>query len=169
MSNISQQVWQQTPESLNLSPDHIDVWLCYLEDLSSDINEFYVLLSDNERDRADKLKIEGKQKQFVITRGYLRQRLGSLANIDPKDFVFEYLKHGKPILADKQKHADITFNVSHSHDLPGAETAYMLVRVVRDSLWQLPKAIHLICPGNTRFADGPMLCQTIMGDEKGFG
>ena len=108
--------WQQTPESLNLSSDHIDVWLCHLKDLSSDINEFYILLSDDERDRADKLKIEDKKKQFVITRGYLRQRLGSLANIDPKDFVFEYLKHGKPVLANNQKYADITFNVSHSYE-----------------------------------------------------
>ena len=72
MSDLSQQFWQQTPKSLNLSSDHIDVWLCHLKDLSSDINEFYVLLSDDERDRADKLKIEENQKQFVITRGCLR-------------------------------------------------------------------------------------------------
>ena len=109
--------WQQTPESLNLSSDHIDLWLCQLKDLSSDINEFYILLSDDERDRADKLKIEDKRRQYIITRGTLRRRLALLANIDPEDFVFEYLKHGKPVLVSDARFTDITFNISHSNNL----------------------------------------------------
>jgi len=39
-----------------------------------------------------------------------------LTDTDPKDFVFEYLEHGKPVLAINQKHDDITFNVSHSDE-----------------------------------------------------
>lgn len=109
--------WQQTPGSLKLSSDHIDVWLCHLKDLSSNINEFYSLLSDDERERANKLKIEDKRQQYIITRGTLRQRLALLTNSDPKDFVFEYLKLGKPVLANQLKNDDITFNVSHSHDI----------------------------------------------------
>ncbi len=109
-------LWQQTPESLNLSSDHIDVWLCHLKDLSSDINEFYNLLSDDERDRADKLKVEDKRRQYIITRGTLRRRLALLTNIDPEDFVFEYLKQGKPVLTNDPRCVDITLNVSHSNE-----------------------------------------------------
>ena len=108
--------WQQTPKTLDLSSNHIDIWLCHLKDLSKNIDEFYSLLAKDERERADKLKIEHKRKQYIITRGSLRQRLGSLTNLEPKDFMFEYMEHGKPILANDPRYTDITFNVSHSND-----------------------------------------------------
>lgn len=109
-------LWKQTPKTLDLSSDHIDIWLCHLKDLSKNIDEFYSLLAKNERERADKLKIEHKRKQYIITRGSLRQRLGSLTNLEPKDFMFEYMEHGKPVLANDPRYTDITFNVSHSND-----------------------------------------------------
>jgi len=109
--------WQKTPDKLSLSKDHIDIWLCDLKQLSGDINNFYSILSEDERDRADKLKVEDKKQQYIITRAALRQRLGLLANIDPKDFVFDYLEHGKPVLNNDARFKDITFNVSHSNDL----------------------------------------------------
>ncbi len=109
--------WQKTPDTLSLSKGHVDVWLCDLKQLSGDIKIFYSILSEDERDRADKLKVEDKKQQYIITRGVLRERLGLLTNIDPKDFVFDYLEHGKPVMANNHQCADITFNVSHSYDL----------------------------------------------------
>jgi len=109
--------WQKTPVTLSLSKDHVDIWLCDLKQLSGDINIFYSILSDDERQRADKLKVEDKKQQYIITRGALRQRLGLFTNIEPKDFVFDYLEHGKPVLINDARYANITFNVSHSHDL----------------------------------------------------
>ena len=109
--------WQKTPDTLNLYKDHIDVWLCDLKQLSGDINSFYSILSEDERDRADKLKVDDKKQQYIITRGTLRQRLGLLTNIYPEDFVFKILEHGKPVLVNDARFANITFNVSHSHDL----------------------------------------------------
>ncbi len=117
MSGNLQNTWQKTPDTLSLSKDHIDIWLCELKQLSGDINNFYSILSEDERGRADKLKVEDKKQQYIITRGALRQRLGLLANIDPKDFVFDYLEHGKPVLNNDARFKDITFNISHSNDL----------------------------------------------------
>ncbi len=116
-SDCWQQLSQQASASLKLSSDTIDVWLCDLKTLSDNINEFYALLSVAERERASKLMIKDKQEQFVITRGYLRQRLGWLTNSDPKSFTFDYLEHGKPVLSNDHQQTDITFNVSHSHEL----------------------------------------------------
>ena len=110
-------LWQNTPETLSLSRDHIDVWLCELKTLSSDTNKLYDILSDDERERANKLKVEDKKQQYIIARGTLRQRLGLLTDINPEDFVFEYLEHGKPVLSNDARFADITFNISHSYDL----------------------------------------------------
>ena len=115
MPDNLQNTWQKTPDTLSLSKDYIDVWLCDLQQLSGD--NYYSILSEDECARADKLKVEDKKQQYIITRGALRQRLGLLTNIDPKDFVFEYLEHEKPVLANNHQCADITFNVSHSHDL----------------------------------------------------
>jgi len=117
MSNSWEKIWQKTPDTLNLSKDHIDVWLCDLKLLSGDTNNFYSILSEDERERADKLKVEDKKQQYIITRGVLRQRLGLLTNIEPEDFVFKFLEHGKPVLANNHQCTDITFNISHSHDL----------------------------------------------------
>jgi len=115
--NTWQETWMKTPDTLSLSKDHIDIWLCDLKQLSGDINNFYSILSEDERERADKLKIEDKKQQYIITRGALRQRLGLLTDIEPEDFVFKILEHGKPVLANNHQFADITFNVSHSNDL----------------------------------------------------
>jgi len=117
MNNSWNNAWQKTPDTLSLSKDHIDVWLCHLKQLSGDIDNFYSILSVDERERADKLKVEDKKQQYIITRGTLRQRLGLLTNIEPEDFVFDYLEHGKPVLINDDRFANITFNVSHSHDL----------------------------------------------------
>jgi 4'-phosphopantetheinyl transferase len=40
-----------------------------------------------------------------------------LTNIEPEDFVFKLLEHGKPVLNNNARFTDITFNVSHSNDL----------------------------------------------------
>jgi len=116
MNNLWKNTWQETPETLSLSEDHIDVWLCDLKQLSHEINNFYSILSEDERERADKLKVEDKKQQYIITKGVLRQRLGLLTNIEPEYFVFEHLEHGKPVLVNDARYADIKFNVSHSHD-----------------------------------------------------
>ena len=116
MINPWHNVWRKTSDTLSLSRDHVDIWFYDLKILSTDINNFYSILSVDERVRADKLKVEDKKQQYIISRGCLRQRLGLLTNIDPEDFVFEYLEHGKPVLINDARFADITFNVSHSSD-----------------------------------------------------
>lgn len=67
--------WQQTPKTLDLSSDHIDIWLCHLKDLSKNIDEFYSLLAKDERERADKLKIEDKRKQYIIGKQIAEKRI----------------------------------------------------------------------------------------------
>lgn len=109
--------WQPTPDSLKLSYENIDIWLCDLKNLSTNIDQFYSKLSEDEQDRAEKLKIGSKRQQYIITRGSLRKYLGLLAEADPAVFKFKYLKHGKPILEESSQYADISFNVSHSNDI----------------------------------------------------
>lgn len=114
---IRSDLWRKTPAILSLSPNYIDIWSCHLPELGKDITTFYHLLTADERERADRLRVEKKQQQFILTRGYLRQRLGWLTGMAPEDLLFDYLEHGKPILAKQQKYIDITFNISHADEL----------------------------------------------------
>lgn len=73
------------------------------------------LLSDDERQRADRLLIAESARRYVVGRGALRQILGNVLNISPALVRFVVGPHGKPALADHT--ADSwQFNVSHSAD-----------------------------------------------------
>lgn len=117
MPNQFHNIWQPTPDSLKISHENIDIWLCELKKLSNNIDEFYSVLSEDEQEHTEKLKIEDKRQQYIITRGSLRKYLGLLTETDPAVFKFKYLKHGKPVLEESSQYADISFNVSHSNDI----------------------------------------------------
>lgn len=107
--------WTVAPEKLNLSPKTIEIWLCRILDWYKDIGVLHAFLSDDERQRAERFKVEQKRQQYIITRGHLRQCLSNLTGIDPKDCLFDYLKHGKPVWNKQQIYPDLSFNISHSY------------------------------------------------------
>lgn len=73
------------------------------------------LLSDDERQRADRLLIAESARRFIVGRSALRQILASLLNIPPALVRLVVGPHGKPAMADLP--ADSwQFNVSHSAD-----------------------------------------------------
>lgn len=116
MSGHFHNIWQPTPDSLKLSSKNIDIWLCDLKRLLNYTDKFYSILSNDEKERAAKFKLEKNRQEYVITRGCLRQYLGLLTNTEPKNFMFKYLEYGKPVLENMPKFADVSFNVSHSHE-----------------------------------------------------
>lgn len=91
-------------------------------DLSSD--QVAVLsredLSDDERKKADRYRVEDPRRQFVACRSALRRLIGDCYRISPRDLRFEYGSHGKPELSlsgDLGMHPKIEFSVSHSGQL----------------------------------------------------
>lgn len=109
--------WNKAPIEHRLSADFADIWRFSL-DLSDDESlELYNLLSDDERARADRLKVDEKRNQFVITRGRLRQTLARIMGCDAHNLLFEYTAQGKPVLAGQWQKYSVTFNVSHSYDI----------------------------------------------------
>lgn len=73
-------------------------------------------LSEDEVIRADKLKIEQKKNQFVITRGLLRLLLSSSLGKEPNEIMFAYEQHCKPAINEKVNSKSVEFNISHSGD-----------------------------------------------------
>jgi 4'-phosphopantetheinyl transferase len=76
--------------------------------------EDWQLLDDAEHARAQRLIIESKRDQFVLSRANLRRVIGRARGIDPRELRFEYGDHDKP---ENEGGVMPSFNLSHSHRL----------------------------------------------------
>jgi 4'-phosphopantetheinyl transferase len=97
-----------------LSDEQAHVFLLQLSLFNS--KDLLPYLSEDEHSRACKLKVEQKKDQFVITRGLLRQLLSNYLEKEPKEIMFSYEQHCKPIINDKVNNKSVEFNISHSGD-----------------------------------------------------
>ena len=103
------------PSKINLFEDGILVYLVELNLLNTE--EFMPFLSEDEKNRAERLKVEKKKNQFIITRGLLRNLISAcLLETKPEEVHFFYAEHGKPGINNKFYNKPIEFNVSHSGD-----------------------------------------------------
>jgi 4'-phosphopantetheinyl transferase len=97
-----------------LSEKKIHVFLLKLDVFNYE--ELFSCLTTEEQSRANKLRIDDKRKQFVITRGLLKKILSIISNKEPKAISLLYEEHGKPYTNIKYNKKNIEFNVSHSGD-----------------------------------------------------
>jgi 4'-phosphopantetheinyl transferase len=99
-------------EKINLSDQKIHVFLLQLD--LFECEEYFSYLTKDECERANKLKIEEKKKQFVITRGALRKVLSTALEIPAQDVSFLYSEQNKPYIKEQYDNQSIEFNISHS-------------------------------------------------------
>lgn len=99
-------------ERLELTDNIIHVYLIQFNLFDS--KECIQYLSEDERVRAEKLKIEEKKNQLVITRSILRLLLSSAIGKSYQDIEFFYGEHGKPSIKESLNGKPIEFNISHS-------------------------------------------------------
>lgn len=78
--------------------------------LSKEIIRYQSYLSADEIIRAKNFYFAHDQKNFILARGYLRELLGGVLELAPKNLQFTYGKFGKPALL---KHP-LKFNLSHN-------------------------------------------------------
>ena len=107
--NILEKILQ---ERLELSDDKIHVYLIQFNLFDSE--NCIQCLSEVERHRAERLKIDEKKNQFVITRSVLRFLLSSAISKTCQEIEFFYGEHGKPGINDCLNGKPIEFNISHS-------------------------------------------------------
>lgn len=97
---------------VELTEKKIHIFLLHLEE--HDEKQLYDFLSDDEKERADRLKVELKKKQFIISRSVLRKIISNSINKPYDEIVFYYTEENKPFIKDKLNNKTIEFNVSHS-------------------------------------------------------
>lgn len=97
-----------------LPKGELHLWKRSLAPSTPAIEACFALLSPEEREKAQRYRVESPRSDYILTRGTLRSLLAGYLRRKPQDFSFQYTTYGKPFLAD---HADLHFNVSHSDGL----------------------------------------------------
>ena len=107
--------WQTTPLDLEISSTYVDVWLTSTELKEEQVQEYKKLLSTAELARAEKFVPDHKRREYIITRGVLKQALSRITGLAASGLDFSYGGHGKPYLDINLAGKNIAFNVSHSY------------------------------------------------------
>jgi 4'-phosphopantetheinyl transferase len=107
------------PPSLDLvlGKDDIHIWHACLDTSIAEFRILSVVLSPDEKQRAERFHFEIDRRRFIICRGILRSILGSYMGIEPDRLHFCYGEKGKPEISDQPSQAPIRFNASHSHGI----------------------------------------------------
>lgn len=92
----------------------VDVWSVNLTEAAPLAALARSLLSDDERERADRFRFPRLQTNFALSRGLLRALLARACRCAPSEVTFAYGAQGKPALAND---ADVRFNLSHSGEI----------------------------------------------------
>jgi 4'-phosphopantetheinyl transferase len=88
------------------------VWWANLNYPAAELANFFNVLAEDEKQRAERFHFLKDKNHFIIARGLLRKILSQYLAISPQDLQFQYTSYGKPTLKD---YPDLQFNVSHSH------------------------------------------------------
>ena len=136
------ETWQTAPDDLEISPRHVDVWLTSTRAGDAQVRAYAKSLSREELARAQKFRSKTGYREYIVTRGLLRQALSSAAGLDLAGVEFQYGEHGKPHLDPCMAGNAVAFNVSHSHGLalvaltPGGRLGVDLEKVRPEVEWR---------------------------------
>jgi 4'-phosphopantetheinyl transferase len=100
-----------------LRPGTVEVWSVALDDQPPALLQLIqTLVSADEAERARKFYFERDWRRFLVGRGILRLLLGNYLGRGPRELVFTYGPHGKPVLASAGE-PPVEFNLAHSDGL----------------------------------------------------
>lgn len=92
-------------------PAPIHVWIGSRCVEDSEVEQLEALLSDAERERANRFGTSTLRRRFIVARALLRRLLSEHVSAPPASVRFGYGPQGKPCLPD---HPELCFNLSHA-------------------------------------------------------
>src|SRR5262245_25033079 len=110
-------VWPPRPANVAPARDRVDIWWASVRPRATSPPNFWSVLSEDERNRAHRLRFERDKQEFVGARGYLRCILAHYLGTQAGDVEFSYGAAGKPELSDRFASSGLRFNLSHSDGL----------------------------------------------------
>src|SRR5881296_1316011 len=107
-------VWSLLPEAITLENDEVHVFLLPLDLDDSLIARMLPILSQDERSRAERYRVESDRNRFIAARALLRSILALYLYVEPDQIRFLYNSYGKPELENNRDENPLRFNLSHS-------------------------------------------------------
>jgi 4'-phosphopantetheinyl transferase len=98
-----------------LGSGEIHLWRASLDCEHARLERLEVLLSPDERSRADRFLFAIDRNRYIAGRGMLRELLGRYVNLPPGEVQLSYGVQGKPALRARTLETPLQFNLSHSH------------------------------------------------------
>lgn len=93
-----------------MKSNFVDVWHGHLLQPDDDIDSLLVRLNEPERLKAGAFKSDDMRRRYIAVRAKLRGIIASYLSADPAVLQFNIAEHGKPYLACRSVH----FNLSHT-------------------------------------------------------
>jgi 4'-phosphopantetheinyl transferase len=115
--NPTTEEWLAPPSGLRLGVDEAHVWRAYLNESEAMLSNARALLSDDERERADRFHFKKDRDRFIVARAALRDILSRYLHVAAAEIKFCYNKYGKPALRDEFGGEGLSFNLAHSNEI----------------------------------------------------
>lgn len=108
--------WQAAARPPALGRNELHVWWLSLQQPAERYARFLALLSEHERQRAARFKLDRHRVAFIAGRGLLRELVGHYLDTDPATVAFRLGPFGKPALAPDEGRQQLCFNYSDAED-----------------------------------------------------
>lgn len=143
-------VWRPAPPHLRSQQDEVHVWRTTLKQPASVVEDYWKLLSEDERNRANAFHFRRDRDRFVVARGVLRKLLSRYLQRQPGQIRFCYGPFGKPDLEDEG--SELRFNLSHAGDvalyaITGERQIGIDIESLRDAFTDTDIAEHFFARG----------------------
>jgi len=108
--------WPNRADVPPLEEETIHVWRMWLTEPEERIRSFRDLLTDSERQQADRFLFDEHRHRFTVGRAQLRRILGNYIDVAPEQVDFQYTNLGKPYFAEGVTDPHLEFNFTNSSD-----------------------------------------------------
>ncbi|MES9857174.1 MAG: 4'-phosphopantetheinyl transferase superfamily protein [Sedimenticola sp.] len=105
-----------SPRNTPIAPQtgELHLWLIDLR-LTDGVKLAERLLSSDEQQRSERMRLPTEQRRFILARGAMRSILSAYIGVPGNQIIFRYGDKGKPAIDHPQ--SPIKFNLSHSKDI----------------------------------------------------
>jgi len=110
-------LWPLPPARCSLGASDVHVWAAHLDLNLEALARLAAILSEEEQQRAARLRFERHHNRFIAARGILRSLLATYLDYAPDLLQFGYGPNGKPALSGPFARSGLSFNLAHSENL----------------------------------------------------